>query len=265
MKIGISKGLRKICIVVLLCILFGMLTTSCKQSGETNNSALSHPTVDFIASMDNCELPNVLDYFNKHIYSSFFKFKITKIYDEIFVQQPSSPHSIILLEGKVTEILYDTTNEISVNKTEIIPVILPLVYSASNLPNENSTNTSEPAFLDKEKVVNWLLSLEYMYISLISRPREIYYAKNDTSVQIESNHNFVSLTLYNLIPATTEQVCVKSLDDFLQNNNVSYLHRDDIYGMNKICYDGIPCENFENYIMTISAYYDLLYYASKNE
>ena len=56
---------------------------------------------------------------------------------------------------------------------------------------------------------------------------------------------------------------VEEVDDFLDERNVIYMPQDNIVYMDSFCYEGISCEEFENNVRELSAYFDSKYENNK--
>lgn len=249
---------------VLLCFLIAFATTACdkikRDEENTSSEENTDKTDDFFASMEDvCEGPTVLEYFNK-VYAtsederSFFsKLEITKIHDGIFVERQGltleNRSEYMILECKVINALYNSENS---NETVIIPLFLNVNFEIGEMYYRGTLNVAD--------VKKWLLELDYIYAISFTNPADSYVDLDSNETQIETEIQKCLLKSYDILPSKDGKVCIQMLDDFLQERNVSYLPKEDIYGMDKFCYDGISCEEFENNVKELSEYLDNKYH-----
>ena len=260
MKIGISKGLRKICMVVLLCILFGLLTSSCDQSNETIgettteaiNSSVTTEETPFFESID-CVLPapTVLQHYIKGYKALFLKLEIVKIFDDIFIETKHYYHrdsKYLLMECKVKADLYDSGYKI--DEKIFVPICLNINVSSKENPDGYAS------VLDLQETKEWLLSCDFIYIYSKAYESLKYTGEDNSELQIETEIHQISFDLYEIIPCTNGEIHLQLVDDFFQKYSMAHFPHSLIVGMDKICYDGISCEEFENNISEMSEYFD---------
>ena len=254
MKITISKGLSKICIVLLLCLSLVLSTTACGQNktanDKTDNTINNEANNKTDENLDDADSPmlTVEDLYLKNVGSSFLKLKISNIYNEVFQEKFSKYGKYIMLECEIMEDLYDSGFEN--NKKIIVPVLLNQSFT------QEGSIASVGGTLDLQNFKTFLLSFDYIYIYSHSNSNVIYCLENDTSFQLESNIDKCVISSYELIPSVDGKVYIERIDAFLEENNAVFGNYHHIYGILNFCFDGISCMEFESNVRKLSKYFD---------
>lgn len=243
MRLAVSKGLGKICMVVIMCLIFVLPAVSCRQNEADD------PMID---SSDGISLPTVAKRYSKLqnplSRTAFLKLEIEKIYEDVFFEEYVNGRSYIMLECRVMADFYES----GINANE--KIILPIMLNARLEEND----VSYSGVIDINKLKLWLNTFDYIYVyTMISIDSfSVYVASSNNDIKLESDLQFCNLTLYSVLPSADDKVRIELLDDFFAENHVRILHRSEIKGMDNFCYDGISCEDFESNVTELSNYID---------
>ncbi len=267
MKDPVPMSLGRICMALLLCLAVVLSVVACgrnnqnkgqedgavnKDNGTPNDGEVStDPFDDFFDSMEDAEEgATILTYCNKTERSVFAKLKITRIYDDVYIDEDDKAFQgvaeRIMLVCNVEEILYG--NGFHLNQSIVVPVSLFFCFVENGSPDYRN--------LDISFVKSFLSEMDYIYVDAWLNSDKTYIAKNDFENEIHTNISPQTLALYELYPVVDGTVSLNRLDNFLDENNIEYLPQSEIYGMDWLCPEGITCSAFEENVKRLSAYFD---------
>ena len=271
MKLTVSKILRRIGMVVLLCLIVVLPVTSCRQNhhneDKTNGNANTESRIkvntskdttvstevsdDFFASMENMDhLPTVMEYYNKTEYTVFLKLKITKIYDEVYIDKKDSAllgaARLVMLECSVVKDLYNSGFDIDQK------IVLPVFLNQCFLENDSPVYKD----LDINDVKSFLSKMDCIYAITRSYINETFIVENNSNMKIHTNLTPCNLSLYEVLPSIDGKLSINQLDNFFREIHVEHLPHFDIYGMYWFCPEGITCTAFEDNVKKLSEYFD---------
>ena len=227
MRLAVSKGLGKICMVVIICLIFVLPAVSCRQNSITNS-----------VTVETDKAPSVKDYFAKTEIMVFLKLEVSKIYDQVFVSKSDIGNRYgvdrIILECKVLTDLYESEIEIGEK------VIIPLYMGGSNINDYK----------------NWFNSLDFIYVRTHPYSVNEYVSKNDFETSIQTDMNRCDMLSYDVLPVIDGAVYINMVDEFHKEQGIEYMPYSEISGIEDFCYEGISCEEFETNVMELSKEYD---------
>ena len=270
-KLTVSKIWRRVSAVVLLCLLLVLFVTACRQNTPNENKAngsanatsgidvnTSNDTMistdvpnDLFASMENIDhMPTVLEYYNKNEYTVFLKLKITKIYDEVYIDKKDSAlleaARLAMFECSVVKDLYNSGFDL--DQKIILPVLLNQCFFENDSPVYKN--------LDINDVKSFFSEVDCIYAITHSYINETFIVENNSNMKIYTNLTPCDLSLYEVLPSTDEKLSINQLDNFFRKTHIEYLPHTDISGMYWFCPDGITCTAFENNVNKLSKYFD---------
>ena len=277
MKLAVSKALRRISMVVLLCLLVVLSVTACGQNtptdgatnndtgtdgatnngtdtdgDTTNNDEISTSVPDnFFASMEDTEqIPTILDYYRKTEKTVFLKLKITQIHDEVYINKndlaTQGASGIVILECSVEKDLYDSGFEL--NQKIVLPVFLNQCFFENDSPVYKD--------LDIDDVKSFLSNTDHIYVTTRLNTNESFIVKNDSTAEVYTNILPCNLSLYELLPSVNGKLALNQLDTFFAEEHIENLPHSEIYGMDSFCPEGITCDMFESNVKKLSEYFD---------
>ena len=247
MKLSVSRALRRISMVVLLCLLAVLSATACGQNtptdgatnngtdidgDTTNNDEISTSVPDnFFASMEDMEqIPTILDYYRKTEKNVFLKLEITQIHDEVYINKndlaTQGASGIVILECCVEKDLYDSGFEL--NQKIVLPVFLNQCFFENDSPVYKD--------LDIDDVKSFLSNTDHIYVTTRLNTNESFIVKNDSTAEVYTNISPCNLSLYELLPSVNGKLALNQLDTF--------------------CPEGITCDMFESNVKKLSEYFD---------
>lgn len=268
MKLAVSKALRKIGVVVLLCLMIVLSATACGQNNPAGNDATNKDTGtegdttnngnvstnvsdDFFASMEDMEqISTILNYYDKTENTVFLKLKITKIHDEVYIDKKDlatqGASGIVMLECIVVKDLYDSGFDL--NQKIVLPVFLNQCFFENDSPVYKD--------LDIDDVKSFLSKTDHIYVTTRLNTNESFIVKNDSTIEVYTNLSPCNLSLYELLPIVDGKLSLNQLDTFFAEKHIENLPRSEIYGMDSFCPEGILCTTFENNVRELSEYFD---------
>lgn len=278
MKLAVSKALKRISMVVLLCLLVVLSATACGQNnpvgddatnnhngtegdttdkvngtnGDTTNDDVSTGVLDnFFSSMEDMEqVQTILDYYRKTENTVFLKLKITKIHDEVYVNKKDfaiqGASGIAILECSVINDLYDSGFEL--DQKIVLPVFLNQCFF------ENDSPVYKDLAIDALKSV--LSNTDCIYVTTRMNTNESFIVKNDSTVEVNTKLSACNLSLYELLPSVNGKLSLNQLDTFFAEKHIENLPQSEIYGMDSFCPEGISCDMFESNVKKLSEYFD---------
>ena len=243
MKLVVSKGLRKICSVILILLILMLSATSCNFR--------------FISDIDSDPCPSILNSYSKTERSVFLKLEIVNIYDEVFIDQRdiAFPYDSgkILLECKVLDDLYESG--VKPNEKIIIPIFLTHTF----LEGDDYVRKDLPL----SDVKTLLSSFDCIYIKTERNSECTYVVKDSTETSVKTVFMPCDMSLYDILPSVDNKVCINLIEDFFNQKCITNLPYYEIVYMDSFCYEGISCEEFENNVRELSAYFDSKYENNK--
>ncbi len=253
MKLAVSKGLFKMCMILLLCLSMVLSAVGCIQDNTNDGTAnkaesFNEISLEFFASLDEGDgekFVTVLDCYAISRDDVFLKLEITQIYDDVFIEQYSGGREFIMLECNVICDMYES--DLIYTPKVIIPIMIDITVE------EDDTRVRSK--LDVNEFKLWLLDFDYIYVRSHTY-NQVFVAKGKSNVSVDVKINWCNISSYHLLPSADGKVCIEELDEFLDKNRVGRLSSNEIRGMELFCYSGISCENFEKNVKILSAYHD---------
>jgi len=189
-------------------------------------------TIDnnFFDNLKNGDSTSILDYYPYTEYASFVKMEITEIHDGLYAFDDNQTTKFILVEGIVIKDYYN-----NIAKDTIVTIPVAINYTTTSNSESNVTQYDEKDISDMLTEFNSF----YVYLSSGMNVQKNIYSINDgNSQKIDSLSSKCNLSLYSLLPMEEGNVHLNSLDEFLENNMVSYLRHEKIAGFDKTIYEG---------------------------
>lgn len=165
----------------------------------------------------------IYNYFLKFGSTLFLKLRIVEIYENAFVRG-AFEGKYLMIECEVIENLYD--REIITDERVFIPIIATFDTTHQDLRD-------------------FLGNFDCFYMQLFILKRK-YTEEVDGGVEISTKISPLRFDKFYFYPIEEGKVSLKPLNDFLEEHNGNPIDRWEYRMLEKYCYDGIPCEDFEN-------------------
>lgn len=249
MKRSVSKLLRKISVVILLCLLLVLSVTACRQN-TPNNDGKNDNLKTIFEKMDSMETTTVLDYYPKIESSAFLKLEILKIYDEVYIDKKDiavpRASGIVLIECNVIKDLYE--NGFEQNSKVVVPIFLNQCFIENDSPIYKDVDIAD--------IKTWLSVQDHIYVKTQLRTNETFVVKSNPAIELQTNLLPCNISLYEILPSKEEKIYIDQVNNFLSEKNIEYLPYSEIYGMDTFCPNNILCTTFESNVKELSKYFD---------
>ena len=180
-----------------------------------------------------CEpAPSIFTYYKKTSDTSFAHLEVIELHEEIFYTSDRDPIPLFIATCRVIEDFYDYLTPDTV-------ILLPIRIDRHIGAEDYLT----------EEYFDLLSSTDTFYACFHKTWQRIIYQSGGSSLETEIWP--VALWQYELLPVTEGRVYPSNIDPLIDPER-GEPYRDRLLGMNEFCYDGIPCEEFEENIRNLS-------------
>ncbi len=238
-----------VAVAACICIIIAAGAIFIPQLLETPTIDVPPIDFDFFAEMNGMdELPTVLGYYPCIENSSFVKVEHIEFCEGLYSWDSTSGTYLYLIKGIVTEDYYE-----NIEKGTVITI--PIIANNSTVTEDGVVDHSR--LYDEEELSEFLEQFDTLYVYLMTG---MYHQQSAYSLKHGSTEYFGSLTcpvnfpLYTIIPARDDKICMNQLDEFCQSTDTGMLLHNEIFGFDRLIYDGQEAAELEDNIKQIYQY-----------